>query len=795
MQTLAALSVAPAAGAAKADDADSDALSGLEALGDTLQRDIGGVAAAVESLGQTVRKGLQGRLDSIDQKLARMQQQLNRNATNEEPDSPRLQSPVSRMPARQGSSESVLAVQDGIGSTGDIIDDTSSRRPSNATSQVFVPCAAWLIEEENVANLIDAAAFEAFAHAPPKARMVKDPPHKRYRGWIQRPSSSTRLSWDFFGLMLITWDTLFIPVQLSFEPPEVPFTTFMFWLALLYWTGDILYSFLTGFYVKGVEELNPKRIAIRYLTTWFTLDIMLVASDWWVVAASAGRNGTSLARAGKTLRILRILRSLRLLRLAKISKLLGILQDQITSQYIHILIYMLKLALFIVWLNHVIACGFYALSINLRDIYEKTWVQEALLPGIDANELYLYLTAMHWSLTQFTPASMEIVARNSPERAYTVAVLFFALMVFSSFLSSITGAMTQLRQLSSVFDQNVSLLRRYLQKREISHDLSVRILKYVEHQLTNQYDEIQQKDVRLLEVLSDPLRQELVQENICPILTPHPFFKAFAQTDSGAMNQLCNFAVKQSSLMEGDTVFCEGVTDDHMYVLLQNSRLSYEFQQKRRATQRGRSFIVDTHGHDRSEHDKTPLEDWCCEAALWTKWVHLGSMRALDVSNVLSIKGEIIQKIALSHHLVHAGTAKYAQAWVERLNRQAIEAAAAGKPLTDVPSIVNNAEAELEELEELAYTAFDLEALEQAFRRQATEHQLRSDMVLEDQASTAESVESSAHAGNGEERPIANGDHSANASKSSGSSKVTQSALSPHGAASAPSGAPVPMSL
>ena len=141
------------------------------------------------------------------------------------------------------------------------------------------------------------------------------------------------------------------------------------------------------------------------------------------------------------------------------------------------------------------------------------------------------------SLTQFTPASMEVTPKNTAERALTVVVLMFAMMVFSSFLSSITGAMTQLRQIHSQYDQNHSLLRRYLQRHLVDRDLSVRILRYVEHQMLIRKEMIQDKDVVLLDVLSKPLQQELVQAKMSPNLKVHPFFDMYSQTDDVAMRK------------------------------------------------------------------------------------------------------------------------------------------------------------------------------------------------------------------------------------------------------------------
>lgn len=93
---------------------------------------------------------------------------------------------------------------------------------------------------------------------------------------------------------------------------------------------------------------------------------------------------------------------------------------------------------------------------------------------------YQYTTSLHWSLTQFTPASMEVVPTNAPERTYTSCVIIFALVIFSSFVSAITGSVTALQQARERSLRNQMLLRRYLSERGVSTALVFRICHYAQ---------------------------------------------------------------------------------------------------------------------------------------------------------------------------------------------------------------------------------------------------------------------------------------------------------------------------
>merc|ERR1719420_2887739 len=104
---------------------------------------------------------------------------------------------------------------------------------------------------------------------------------------------------------------------------------------------------------------------------------------------------------------------------------------------------------------------------------------------------YRYATSLHWSLTQFTPASMEVIPHNVGERFFSVGVLLFALIIFSSFVSSITAAMTRMRNLNSDNNNNLSKLRRYLRDHKVSAKLAIRIKRYVEHTIAETQQRIQ----------------------------------------------------------------------------------------------------------------------------------------------------------------------------------------------------------------------------------------------------------------------------------------------------------------
>merc|ERR1712048_207745 len=104
-----------------------------------------------------------------------------------------------------------------------------------------------------------------------------------------------------------------------------------------------------------------------------------------------------------------------------------------------------KLLLSVLVLNHVVACVWFLIGRLAMENESRNWITVGELNGTDV--AYMYSTSLHWSLTQFTPASMDISARNIWERAFSIVVLFFAMVAFSSIVGSITGSMTSLRNM------------------------------------------------------------------------------------------------------------------------------------------------------------------------------------------------------------------------------------------------------------------------------------------------------------------------------------------------------------
>lgn len=386
---------------------------------------------------------------------------------------------------------------------------------------------------------------------------------------VIHPNSGFKMMWDIAGMTLMGYDLINIPLS-SFEPAPNFFTDMMVWITLLYWTVDMPCSFITGYSMGGLVELHMRKIIPRYVRTWFPFDLTVLGIDWVLTMFDEVGKGQSdtgdlgYVKMGRTARVVRMLRLLRLLRLLKVQGKLSEVLQAIQSENTKILLGIVKLVVAIMVANHIIACGWYMLGSSIDEA--NTWVRYNGLYERDIG--YRYTTSLHWSLTQFTPASMEISARNTAERIYTVTVLMFAMVTFSSFISSITNATTQLRKLDAEDTDRRNMLFKYLKQHEISTVLGTEVWTWVLSAKDKKHHRLHEKEVFVLNLLPKSLRTQLRDQVYGAQVRHHPLFKRMCETSPSGASKLYQYAMSEVAVGMGQELFMVGEVADRMYFLV-----------------------------------------------------------------------------------------------------------------------------------------------------------------------------------------------------------------------------------
>ncbi|CAE8735659.1 unnamed protein product, partial [Polarella glacialis] len=434
---------------------------------------------------------------------------------------------------------------------------------------------------------------------------------------VMNPGSNKQVAFEVFGLLLLLYDLVWWPAQV-FGFSSGSFTSPILWLSSAYWTCNLLLSFFVGFemHKQGLIEMRASMIAKHYARTWLPIDLPLVLIDWTLNALASQRDNNSSAHLVEKVQFLRLLR---LLRLLKAFGFIRSLVDRIQSESSRILVRVIKLLVFIMLINHLIACSWYGLGISDTE-REDTWVKANSVQ--EKGALYAYTTALHWSITQFTPASMEVVPKNELERAFTIVVILSAMVIFSSFVSTITNAMNQLGNLGNERNAQLVKLRRFFSEQKVSASLVARISSCIHQSATLTSVRVHSEDIRILELLPVSLKCDLAQEIFAPTLCAHPFIATWAAYYASESKRLF-LAAKSFSLGTKHELFHAGQATESMYFLSSGAMV----------------FIRDDQASVGTPEDVGPGQ-WLAEPAMWLTWKHVGHASSTENCEVMSLHCE-----------------------------------------------------------------------------------------------------------------------------------------------------------
>jgi len=396
----------------------------------------------------------------------------------------------------------------------------------------------------------------------------------------------------------------------------------MDWTTLLFWTADMAQGFFLAYFEEGVLVTSHARILSNYARGWCTIDILVVLPGWLVKFSDAWFCGQEVGLVGKILKALRAIRILRLARLAKLQRILHSFYDRIEDERKFILIHLVKLLLLVSLMNHVIACVWFLIGSEMERS-GPSWTREHLIS--DAGLLDKYLISLHWSLTQFTPASMAVSATNEAERAFSIVVLFVAMVCFSSIVGSISGSMTTLRSMSNEVTRDFWLLRKYLKQRNIDHELRRRVCKFLEFQVMGKPRRVERGQLAILNKLSDDLSDELRHAEHWPVVEQHPCFQLLQGEGNARCQRVCGLCLSPHVWGESEVVFRFGDEGRFMYFLKEDQTWGLKG-----------SCMDFKHG---LEGEKEPIDEgaWISEAVLWTDWRHLGELKCNHTCELITV--------------------------------------------------------------------------------------------------------------------------------------------------------------
>lgn len=489
-------------------------------------------------------------------------------------------------------------------------------------------------------------------HRERELAQAATPRHGRHKGWMSHrdrsgsrngdvlrsssflqpfvihPNSRLHLLWDILSMITLMVDILLTPMAV-FDIHSSELFPWFTWIAAGFWTMDMPVQCLVGFYTRGVLELRPRRILGKYVRTSFALDLILVCMDWVFVFSGFSTSGARMLRLTKGMRFFRMLRMIRLLRFIKLMAVFYTLDGVFQSHTMAALLRITRNIACIVVLNHFVACAWYGVAVFAEEFYDyKTWALSLPPDKIEGprSTLYAYTTALHWALTQFTPASMEVHPENPIERIFTIAVMIGSLLAFSSVVASMTATMTQAMTANSEHVKNMELLRRFISEHRVSVDLSTRIYGYINRERKRlEARPVLERQVPMLFSLPDNLQKDLHTEVYTNVLTKHPLFNELETRDLRGLDHTSHTAMTDEMLVLGTQLWGDEDVATKMYFVLRGNL--HLFPSGADTT---KWHSVDIPSHVRAG-------DMLSEQALWLRWRYSGALVSITDVEIFAL--------------------------------------------------------------------------------------------------------------------------------------------------------------
>jgi hypothetical protein len=249
---------------------------------------------------------------------------------------------------------------------------------------------------------------------------------------------------------------------------------------------------------------------------------------------------------------------------------------------------------------------------------------------------------------------MEVHPQNMRERAFAIVTLVFAMVTFSSFVSSITNAMTQLRNMNTEYAKQLLKFQRYIRYHNVSKRLAVRLRRHLEFRLLRTDRHLDEKDVELIALLSEPLRMALHLEVHSGVLENRPFFAFYNEENPMALRKVCPTCIDEFSLSLGDLLFRHGDCSDRMFFAKGS---------------RGTALHYHAWTGGRFLDESVYTGSWLSEATLWVSdWVHLGEAICAQRCSLLALRASAFHDVVQSSRSMKVRPSRYADVFVKHLN-------------------------------------------------------------------------------------------------------------------------------
>eukprot|EP00638_Chattonella_subsalsa_P017852 CAMPEP_0117892812 /NCGR_PEP_ID=MMETSP0950-20121206/24911_1 /TAXON_ID=44440 /ORGANISM="Chattonella subsalsa, Strain CCMP2191" /LENGTH=931 /DNA_ID=CAMNT_0005752867 /DNA_START=1 /DNA_END=2795 /DNA_ORIENTATION=+ len=311
---------------------------------------------------------------------------------------------------------------------------------------------------------------------------------------IFRPLDPFIQKWNMANVIVMMYILVDVPIRIVFEidvylphPGAIVSLLVDFFFFL-----DIAITFRTAYVDNQELVVDTRKIAIRYLKSWFMLD--LITSIPVEPILSAFKIGGAILSVPKLIRMIKAIRILKIFRLMKLMKAMSDWERKDSMSLT--LSRFLKFVVLVFLIAHISACSWMATTILERhpngEYSEKSWIVVEAME--DEPKDVLYLICLYWAFTTLTTVGYgDLVPGNRTEYLLGITVMIVGSSLFGYIIGNIASLVTHEDDTAILIKDKIRSVSAYMRYRNLPEEMQSKIRHHYEYswKQTQVYDEEQ----------------------------------------------------------------------------------------------------------------------------------------------------------------------------------------------------------------------------------------------------------------------------------------------------------------
>ncbi|KAF8042779.1 hypothetical protein BT93_A1185 [Corymbia citriodora subsp. variegata] len=316
----------------------------------------------------------------------------------------------------------------------------------------------------------------------------------KLRSFIVSPLDPRYRIWENFLVLLVVYNAWASPFEFGFlEKPK----------ALLSITDNVINGFFAidivlTFFVAYLDKASyllvddRKKIAWRYTTSWFALDVISTIPSELAQKISPPH-----------LRSYGLFNMLRLWRLRRVSALFSRLEKD--RSYNYFWVRCAKLICVTVFAVHLAACFYYLIAARNHDPAD-TWIGESILQ----QGLWIrYVTSLYWSITTLTTVGYgDLHPVNVKEMLFDIFYMLFNLSLIAYLIGNMTNLVVHATRRTRKFRDTIHAASSFAQRNQLPPQLEDQMLAHLCLKFRTDSEGLQQQET--LDSLPKAIRSSIL---------------------------------------------------------------------------------------------------------------------------------------------------------------------------------------------------------------------------------------------------------------------------------------------